>query len=82
MPKVRTGARSALNLIRKACQLSTTPGFRTGVLTILGPGDGGDFLAAWDTFCLVFNPIVGNDDWFNQIDYLPEESGTEDIGVM
>lgn len=81
MGNIRNGSRSVLNLVYKACKLSRTPGFRTGVTTILGPADGADFLAAWDSLCAVVDVLIGVDNYFNQIDYVEETTGSEDLVV-
>jgi len=80
MGTTRNGARSVLNLIAKACKLSRLPGFRTGVTNILGAADGASFLAAWDTLCGVVDVLIGVDNYFNQLDYVEEVVGSEDIG--
>jgi len=78
--KQRTGARSTLNLIAKACKLSRTGGWRSAIITILGD-ESTEFLAVWDPFCAVVETLIGLDNWYNQIDYLPEVSNSEDLGV-
>lgn len=81
MGTTRNGARTVLNLVQKACKVSRTPGFRTGVLNILGPTNGADFLTAWDALCAVVDLLVGLDDFYNQIDYLEEVTGSEDVSA-
>jgi len=75
----RNGARSALNLIAKACKLSRSSGWRVGIGTILGPNDAADFFAVWDPFCAVIDLLIGADNFYNQIDFSREEAGSEDI---
>jgi hypothetical protein len=74
----RNGARGALNLIAKACKLSRTPGWRIGIVNILGATEAADFFAVWDPFCAVVDLAIGADNFFNQIDYQEEVSGSED----
>lgn len=77
----RNGARSALNLIAKACKLSRTSGWRTGVINILGPTNAADFLAAWDVLCGVVDVLIGLDNFYNEIDFVEEVTGSEDNPV-
>lgn len=81
MGNIRNGSRSVLNLVWKACKLSRTPGFRTGITTILGATDGAEFLASWDALCAVVDVLVGVDNFFNQIDYVEEVAGSEDLAL-
>lgn len=81
MAKIRTGARSSLNDIAHACKMSRIAGWRSAIIAILGPEDSTTFLAVWDPFCAVVDLLIGLDNFYNQIDYLPEVSGSEDIGV-
>jgi len=81
MGSTRNGARSALNLVAKACRLSRTPGFRTGIAEILGAGNGADFLVAWDALCVVVDLLIGADNFYNQIDFVEEVTGSEDAPV-
>lgn len=80
----RNGARTALNLIAKACKLSRLPGFRVGISNILGAPTAVDFFAVWDPFCAVVELLIGADDFYNQVDYQEETSGSEDnpIGAL
>lgn len=75
----RNGARSALNLIAKACKLSRMSGFRTGITGILGPTEAADFFAVWDPFCAVVDILIGTDNFFNQIDFKEDFVGDEDL---
>jgi hypothetical protein len=77
----RTGARSVLNFLKKCCELSVTPGFRSGIISILGPSDATAFFGYWDPFCAFINILVSGDNYFNQIDTAPEDTGDEDIAV-
>jgi len=79
MGDTRNGARSALNLIAKACRLSRMPGFRVGIAGILGTANAAEFFAVWDPFCAVVDLLIGADNFFNQIDYTREVVGSEDI---
>ena len=79
MGSIRNGARMFLNLLAKCCKLSRISGFRTGVTQILGADNAGSLFAVWDPLCAVVDLLVGTDNWFNQIDYQSETSGSEDI---
>ena len=74
----RNGARTFLNLMKKACALSHLPGFRTALFTILGDS-AGSFFAVWDPCCAVVDTLVAADNWFNQKDYHADVAGNEDI---
>lgn len=63
----RTGAPSWARIISKACKLSHTVGFQQGATALLG-ADAADILAAWATFCLLFETFLAADDWPLQID--------------
>jgi len=78
----RNGARSALNLVAKACKMSRTPGWRVGIGTILGTATAAEFFSVWDPFCAVVDLLIGADNFFNQIDFQPETIGTEDITLL
>lgn len=78
----RNGARSALNLIAKACKLSRLPGFRVGITQILGSSQAATFFPAWDALCAVVDLLIGADNFYNQIDYSAEVSGSEDNPVL
>ena len=83
MGTTRNGARSALNLVAKACKLSRTAGWRVGILTILGTELSAEFLAVWDPFCAVVDLAIGADNFFNQIDFQDEAPGdSEDITLL
>lgn len=79
MGDIRNGARTALNLMAKMCKLSRVPGFRSGVIGILGGEVAGDFFLLFDPLCTFVDLLIGADNWFNQIDYHEETSGSEDI---
>lgn len=78
MGTTRNGARSALNLLAKACKLSRLPGFAVGVDGILGPVEGPEFRAAWSTMCVIIDAAVAADNYYNQIDYQEEVVLSED----
>jgi len=83
MAKQRTGARTALNLIAKACKLSRIPGWRVGITGILGTDFAADFFAVWDPFCGVVDLLIGADNYFNQIDFQDETPGnSEDVTLV
>lgn len=77
----RNGARTVLNMFKKACDLSTTPGFRTGIQTILGPTDATAFFGYWDPFCAFIGLLIAGDNYFNEIDTVAEDTGDEDIAI-
>jgi len=68
--------------IQRACKLSRTPGWRTGITTILGSDVAPDFFAVWDPLCSFVDTLIGIDNWFNQIDYSQETGGSEDIPTL
>lgn len=78
MGAVRNGARTFLYILHKACKLSRLPGFNAGVTKILGEGTGGTLLALWVPLCAFVDTLVAADEYFNQIDYVPEHEGDED----
>lgn len=80
MGTLRNGARTALNLLHKVCKLSHLPGFRSGLNSILGVDDTDSFYIAWTPLCNFIELLVANDNFYNQIDYVEEEAGSEDIG--
>jgi hypothetical protein len=79
--KIRTGARSVLNLLKLACRLTHTTGFRTGIIRILGPESATDFFSVWDAACPIIEAIVTADNYYNKIDKTPERTGDEDVAV-
>jgi hypothetical protein len=66
--KTRTGARSFLDILLKACRLSHTPGFVAGMAVIAGPAFTAEFMAAWSPVCLVLEAASAADDEFNRKD--------------
>lgn len=81
MGSTRNGARTALNLIAKACKLSRTNGWRIGITTILGE-EATEFFAVWDPFCAVVDLLIGADNFYNQIDFSEETTGSEDVTLV
>lgn len=77
----RNGARSVLNLLKKACELTHLVGFRQGVIRILGPEGATDFFSAWDVACPIIEAIVSADNYYNKIDKTAERTGDEDTEV-
>lgn len=73
------GARSVLNLLRKACKLTHKVGFRQAIINILGPETATDFFAIWDVACPIIEAIVSADNYFNKIDKVAEHTGDEDL---
>lgn len=75
----RNGARTLLDLMKKACELSRLPGFRSGIVQILGSTDGNGFLSLWDPMCVFVDFLIAADNTFNRVDATaPSESGGED----
>lgn len=74
----RNGARTALNLIARACKLSKSNGWRAGIIAIFGSAQANEFFAVWDPFCTFVDIAVGLDNWYNQIDQSEERTGSED----
>lgn len=78
MGELRNGARSVLNFLHKCCKLSHLPGFRAGITGILGTDNAPAFFNLWDPMCAFVELLVSSDNWYNQIDYVPESDGDED----
>jgi len=72
----RTGAPSWIKLIRKACQLSHRTHFRSAVILLIGT-DASDILAAWDTFCALFEVFLSGDDFPAEIDHTAPFGATD-----
>lgn len=80
MGSIRSGARSFLNLMAKACKLSKTPGFSLVMAEILGTQVAADFFALWNPLCTFVDALVAADNWFNQKDFKHEAGGgAEDV---
>lgn len=75
----RNGARTMLNFIAKACQLSRIPGFRTGVANILGGEVATTFLEFWDPLCQYVDSLIALDNYFNKKD--ANDEGESEDGV-
>lgn len=75
----RTGARTFLDILVRACRLSHNRGFRQGLEMILGGEVVGDFYVVWTPLCAFVEVLVAADNAFNRIDYSREEAGSEDI---
>lgn len=82
MAKKRTGARTVLDELRKACRLTHHRSFRDGITAILGAEGATDFFAVWDTTCPIIEAIVNLDNYFNKIDKVPERTGDEDLSPL
>lgn len=78
MGSIRNGARTFLNILHKACKLSKLPGFKPGLIGILGPEDGLVLFQAWDVVCVVVDGLVTADNFYNQIDTVAQMTGDED----
>jgi len=75
----RNGARTLLDLMAKACKLTHLPGFITGLNQILGSDEAASFYALWSPTCQFVEGLIAADNFYNQIDYTEETSGSEDI---
>lgn len=67
----RSGARTFLDVAKKACQLSHIPGFRAGLNRILGPTAGTELWGFWEPFCQYVESLIALDDYFNKRDATP-----------
>lgn len=79
MGVIRNGARTFLNILAKACDLSRMRGFRNGVTEILGNERAVDLFTVWDPLCLVVDSLVQLDNHFNEVDFFAESTGDEDM---
>lgn len=79
MGALRNGARTYLNVIAKACQLSRLPGFRTGLNQILGATTAGDLMALWEPFCALVDTLIAADNYYNQVDRQNDDGAGEDV---
>lgn len=78
----RNGARTFLEVMKKACQLSHLPGFRSGMNNILGADAGSAFFAVWEPLCAFVDILISTDDWYNKKDNtVPNEVGGEDTAI-
>jgi hypothetical protein len=81
MGDIRNGSRTALDLMAKVCKLSRLPGFRAGMATILGE-EWTAFQVPFDALCLAVDALIAADNFYNKIDFVPETTGSEDLGIM
>ena len=75
----RNGARTFLDGMGKACQLSRMPGFRVGLNTILGTANATEMYTLWEPLCLFVDGLVALDNFFNQKDTADDDSTGEDF---
>lgn len=75
---LRNGARMYLDIINKACKLSHLPGFRLGLINIMGTETATSLLALWDPFCALVDVLVASDNYYNQKDYQNDDGTGED----
>ena len=66
--RIRTGARSFLDIMQRACKLSHMPGFQPAVRRILGPTTADPIIAAWVALCALIEAAIAADNWYNKID--------------
>lgn len=78
----RNGARTFLDVIQKACKLSRLPGFKTGLIKILGSGNGNAIFDAWEPFCAIVDGLIAGDDYFNRKDHVDTDSSGEDTEAL
>lgn len=78
----RNGARTFLDVIAKACKLSRLPGFRGGLVRILGTTSYEQLIAVWEPFCAVVDTLIAVDNWYNKKDAQAEDdAGGDEDGV-
>jgi hypothetical protein len=80
MGLTRNGARTFLTIISHACKLSHIPGFVLGLRTILGTDPADTLYALWTPLCSFVEVLIASDNYFNKVDYVEEEVGSEDVG--
>lgn len=80
MGQFRNGARTFLNILAHACKLSRLPGFVNGGRAILGTDDFNTLYALWVPLCSFVDTLIALDNYYNQIDYVEETAGSEDVG--
>lgn len=78
MGQLRNGARTFLDMTAKICKLSRTPGFRTGMNSILGVEVAEPLLAAFEPFCALVDAAIATDNYFNQVDRQDDDGTGED----
>lgn len=78
MGSIRNGARSFLNGAQQLCKFSRMPGFRAGLNTILGPEDATILFTAFEPFCVAVDALIALDNFYNQIDIIPDAEDDED----
>ncbi len=81
MGTTRNGARTALKLLAKVCEMSRLPGFRLGMSNIIGATEWASFQVPFDALCTAVDALLAADNYYNQIDYVREVSDSEDIGA-
>lgn len=74
----RTGARTFLDIMVKACRLSHMPAFTAGITLIMGETNGLALLNLWYPICAFIETLVAADDFFNQVDAGSQGDGGED----
>lgn len=78
MGALRNGARTFLNVIAKACQLSRIPGFKVGLNKILGTSQADALMAVWEPLCALVDTLIAADNYFNQVDRQDDDGAGED----
>lgn len=81
MGTLRTGARTFLNVMSKACKLTRIPGFQNGLFQILGSEQATAVLALWNPLCALIDTLIATDNWYNQIDTVNDDGTGEDAAV-
>lgn len=74
----RNGARTFLNVLKHACDLSRLPGFRSGLGTILAEINAAELYDAWLVVCGLIDYLVATDNWYNQKDRVDDDATGED----
>lgn len=78
----RNGARSFLDAMAACCKWSRMPGFRAGVISILGPEAATEILGLWDPLCAAIDVLIGLDNWYNQKDATNDDASGEDSSAI
>lgn len=73
----RSGAPTWIVLITKCCKLSRNIHWRAAAIQLIGT-DASDIIAAWDTFCALFEIFLAGDDFPGEIDHT-EPFGATDV---
>lgn len=81
MARTRTGARSFLTELAKACKFYRHPGFITGLILILGEAEANGLNEAFAAVCGIVDALQATDNYYNKLDTVTEFSGDEDLNI-